>query len=149
MPGTLVAFAVLALAAVSLWWLQHPPRTEEDYRQRAAQTAESLGSYVATTRIWSREIRRGRATRAAAAIALEEAATGAASTASTFESWIPPRGLDRLRSKVAGAASTVTDALGRIHLAAERDEWQNVSAAEDDLRVVESQLARLADEARP
>lgn len=149
MRGAVIGFVVLGVAALSLWWLVHPPRTDEEYRKRAAQTAESLRSHVATARLWAREVDRRRVTRGAAAVALEESSTGANSSASTFESWVPPEDLNRLRAVVTDVASTTTSVLGELHVAAEQDEWKAVAAAQPRLRELEVRLIEVASEARP
>ncbi len=148
MRATLVAFTVLALAGVSVWWLQHPPRTADDYRTRSADTVESLRSYVATARLWSGEVTDGNVTRAAASVAFEESSTGAESTAASFEAWVPPQQLNRVRTRVSDAAADTTNALGEVHVAAEQDDWRLVARAEQPLRELESRLTRIASEVR-
>jgi len=128
-----VVAALVALAALSLWWLQHPPRTSAAYRHEAVKTLESLRSHVGTTRLWARELAEGDATRAAAAIAFEEASRGAQTTASTFDATVPPRGEAEIRSTVGAVAAETSDSLGRLHIAARRDEWEAVPLARDDL----------------
>ncbi len=149
MRAALIAFCLLGVAGISLWWVQAPPRGDEGYRKRSAQTAESLRSHVATARLWVREVADERVTRGAAAIALEESSSGADSTASSFESWVPPSHLDQLRTRVADAASATTDLLGEVHVSAEQDEWQRVADSEAKLRELEVRLTKVAAEARP
>ncbi len=139
---------MLLLAGLSLWWVQHPPRTDKGYRDRAVETVESLRSDVETARLWTEQIAKGRVTRGAASIAFEEASSGAQSTASQFEAWIPPAGMGDLRTSVSDAASSVTDTLGRLHVAAERDEWRVVPSMRRDLAALASTLTRLASETR-
>jgi hypothetical protein len=149
MRQTLITLCLLALTGVSLWWLAHPPRTVQDYRERSAEIAESLRSNVATARLWTREVGGDRALRPTAAVALEEASAGAQSTSSTFDSWVPPRGLDALRRTVADVAGAASDALGSVRTDAERGDWNAVAAAQASLRRLERRLARVASEARP
>lgn len=137
---------MLAVAGASLWWVQHPPRSQDGYRERAAQTVESLRAYVETARLWSDQIARERAFRRTASVAFEEAAFAAQSTASRFQAWIPPRGTGGMRASVAQAASDVTAALGRLHVAAQRGHWRVVAAMRRELERLVGELIALRSE---
>lgn len=137
---------MLAIAGASVWWVQHPPRSQAGYRERAVQTVESLRAHVETARLWSDQIARERAFRTAASVAFEEAFSAAQSTASGFQAWIPPRGMGGVRVPVAQAASDVSSALGRLHVAAERGHWRVVAAMRRDLARLVTALTALRSE---
>jgi hypothetical protein len=143
---TLVLAAVVTVAAV--WYVVAPPRSQSAYRERAAQTAESLRSHVQTARLWADAERRGRATREAATIGFDEAETDAQATASTFSAYDPPPGTKDLRTRVTRAATDVKDALATLRIAAHRDAWSRVPAAARPLEELATRLDGLAREAR-
>ncbi len=123
--GRLIAIVVLALVVLaSLWYVQAPPRTEGDYRERAALTAETLRSQLETTELWVRELERDRVTQQAAAVGVREAEADAVAAASEFGAW-DPRGDTRfVRSRLMSLVSEATEALSEIRVAAEDGRWE-------------------------
>jgi hypothetical protein len=79
--------AVMLTLAASLWYMEAPPRTVGDYRERAAMTVERLRSQVQTATLWVGEVEEGNATREAATVAFREAEKDAAAAASEFAGW--------------------------------------------------------------
>ena len=145
--GLVVALGVVVVAA--LWYLQAPPRSVEAYRERAADTAETLRSQVQTARLWSREVQGGRATRQAAAVAFREAEEDAEATASEFARYVPPQETEELRTALTSLAHEVTDALAELRFVAERGEWEQLEQQSVPLEPLAQRLERLAARASP
>ena len=127
--GRAIAAVTVPVAVIaSLWYVQAPPRTRGDYRERAAITAASLRSQVKTAGLWVDEIERERVTHQAAQVALREAEDDAVATASEFDAWNPPANERRIRSDITALASETTDALTQLRIAAEDGRWHALSS---------------------
>ena len=124
-PAGRAVAAVAAIVAVfaSLWYVQAPPRTQGDYRERAAITAQSLRSQVQTAELWVRELEQERVTLQAATVALREAEGDAVAAASELAVWDPRGDTRPLRSELTMLANAVTDALAELRIAAEGGRW--------------------------
>jgi hypothetical protein len=138
MPG------VVVVVAVCVWYVQAPPRTVGDYRERTSMTVESLRSQVQTARLWVREVQAGRVTRRAAVVAFREAEGDAVSAVSRFAPWDPPGDTRDLRPDVARLAGEVTEALAELRLAAEDERWNALPGLATPLPGLAERLDRLA-----
>lgn len=145
--GVVVALAVVVVAA--LWYLQAPPRGVEAYRERAADTVQTLRSQVQTARLWSGEVQAGRVTRPAATVAFREAEEDAEAVASQFAGYVPPPEAEPLRESVTSLSNEVTAALAALRFVAERGEWERLGQQTAPLDDIVRRLERLAATASP
>lgn len=148
-PSSLaVALLAVLVVATSLWFVTRPPRGAEDYRERAAETAESLRSHVQSTRLWVGTLARDRALRPSAEVAFREAEDDATANASAFAGYaVPPGGLGA-RSELMALASDVTDALAAVRIAAQADRWSRLPSTAEPLATLSRRLKDFADKAR-
>lgn len=137
------------MLAASVWYVQAPPRTEGDYRERAALAAETLRSQVQTGRLWVRELEEGRVTRQAAAVAFREAEGDAESAASEFAAFDPRGDTRETRSRVMELAARVTDALGQLRIASQDGRWDALPSLAAPLPGLARRLEATARRAEP
>jgi hypothetical protein len=133
---TLPAVAIVVVAA--LWYVQAPPRTVGDYRERAGMTIETLRSQVESARLWTGAVKDDRVTPQAATVAFREAEEDATAVASEFAAWDPPGDTRDLRASITRLASDVIDVLAKLRIAAEDERW-------NALLRLSAPLPRLAD----
>ena len=139
----MVVIALLALT--SLWYVQTPPRTAGDYRERAGMTAELLRSQAESARLWVSAVEADRTPRQTATVGLREAEEDAVEVAAEFAGWDPPtRALRELRSELTAAADETTSALGAIRIATEDERWDELGALAQPLTRLAERLERLA-----
>lgn len=149
MRGKTALFVAVGLLILgSLWYVHAPPRSADDYRERAVKTTETLRSQVQTTRIWLRTIADDRSTRSAASVGFREAEDDASRAASTFENHNPPHGTDSLRRQVSALAGDVTDALAQVRIAAHRGQWRELPDRGAALAELSKRLDELKRRAR-
>jgi hypothetical protein len=143
----LLMAAVAVAIAGCLWYIEAPPRTPHSYDEEAVRTAERLRSQVETDSLWIRALADGDALRPTAAVAFREADEDAAAAVDEFTAIVPPAGTDELRADVGAVGADVTDALSRVRVAAERDEWDRLGEEAEDLDALGARLERLIQRA--
>ncbi len=148
-PAAWVIGAAAVAVLASLWYVEAPPRTVGDYRERTAMTAEALRSQVETARLWVRELEDGNATREAATVAFREAERDATAAAAEFAAWDPRGGTRGIRSDLTTVASDVTDALAELRIAAEDGRWDKVAALAEPLPGLAERLETVARRSDP
>ncbi len=144
-----VGVAVGGLVLASMWYVQAPPRTVGDYRERAAMTVETLRSQVESARLWVRTLEQERTTRQAAAVALREADEDASAAASEFAGWDPRGDTRALRSEITALAADVTKALAALRISAEDGQWAALPQLAAPLPRLSDSLERLARRTDP
>jgi hypothetical protein len=145
----LSTFAAILAIGAALAYVTAPPKGLDGYRERAAATAESLRSQVETARIWADARIAGRATSAAALVGFEEADNAAIATAAKLEAYEPPDGGLPLRRRFVHLASSVTDALARLRIAAQMERWDELRALSEPLPRLSRELGRFEERAEP
>lgn len=145
----LLAVVGVALAALSLWYLVAPPRGEAAYRDRAADSAETLRAQVQTARLWAAAVADGDTTGPAAAVGIEDGERRARAAAAKFEGYDPPQGADGVRERFSALAADATEQLSRMRIAARRGDWAAVARAEPRLERLADELERLRNDVRP
>lgn len=141
--------AVLVLGG-SIWWGIHPPRTEHSYRQESAHSLQLLRSHVETARLWLDSVDAGKATSAAAEVALTETETDAERRAGSYSSYQPPdEAASKIRTRVTSLAARVVATLGEIRVDAQAGRWDEAVAAESDLERLSDQLRDLQRQVAP
>lgn len=139
-----IAWLALVVVAGSLWWGVHPPRSPEAYRQRTAMTVQMLHSQVASTRLWLQSVADDEVLRTTAAVAVDEAETGASGQSATFASWQPPDQASlRLRLRVSAVAERVVSALGDVRIAVREGRWPEAVDMDRSLARLQKRLERL------
>lgn len=141
--------AGIALVAAALAYVSAPPRGLDGYRERAAATAETLGSQVETALLWSATYGEGKATEAATLVGLEEAEEDADTAAAQFEAYEPPSGGLPYRSDLAALSGAVTDALAQLRIAAQQERWSELPRLSAPLPGLSSRLGRYEERAEP
>ena len=139
----------MAAVFASLWYVQAPPRTQGDYLERAAITAESLCSQVQTAELWVRELEQERVPHQAETVALREAEGDAVAAASEFAAWDPRRDTRPLRSELTMRANDVTDAIAALRIAAEGGRWDMLPSLNRPLPRLAERLDTVARRANP
>lgn len=139
--------AAVAVGAASVWYLQAPPRTADDYRHRAQVTVEALRSQIQTARVWVDAVEDDRATHQAAVVAFREVEEDARKSATKFAAYEPPAGTTALRTEVVDLAAAVVDALARLRISASRGEWGRLADPTAPLPRLSERLDRLAKRA--
>lgn len=125
--AALVALLLVAAAFASLWYVQRPPRGEESYRNRTAQTAGTLRSQVVTAQLWAEQVHDDRAMTQAADVGIREAEAAAQSATSTQATWDLPDGVPRgVRTEAVALGDEVTTLVGDMRLAAHAEDWAEV-----------------------
>jgi hypothetical protein len=140
-----VAAGVFVLG--SFWYVQAPPRTVGDYRERAALTVETLRSQVESARLWVQALEEERTLRPTALVGLREADEDASTAAAEFAGWDPRGDTRRLRSQIATLAAEVTDALGALRVEAEDGQWDALPELAAPLPRLSDRLQALAEQA--
>ncbi len=144
-----IRFLLPVLVAAAVWYVHAPPRSADAYRERAAQTAETLRSQVQTARIWVRSTEDGEVTHEAATVGLRETEADANKAGSKFEGYDPPAGLVDLRARVSSLATDVTDALSTLRIATAHEEWSELPRLAEPLEDLAERLAELEKAAKP
>jgi hypothetical protein len=115
--------AVLLLAAVSCTQIVGPARTDRDFELKAATTADSVASSVATARMLMRFGRDDDAFAPYLSSMASEAEDGATAASGTFSGIQPPgRRSDRLRQRLLELLDPATEHLATVRIRARRTE---------------------------
>jgi hypothetical protein len=115
-----------------------PSTTRSDYRDKAAQTAQSMRSLLATASLAIEGARAGRQTSPFTNVILTEAETDARAVQASFATRQPPvTGQDDLRADLDRLLTQATAALGDARIAARRSDtgaMEDTAQTIDDLR---------------
>lgn len=139
----------IATVGLALWYVTAPPKGEDGYLERVAQTSETVRSQLQTARIWAETHADGKATDAAALVGLEEAERDAHSAVGEFEAYEPPSAMLELRSGLLRVASGATERLGAMRIAGQLEDWSRVAKLAAALPSLAEELDRLEERARP
>ena len=135
-----IAIAAGVLVAAAVWYVVAPPRDAPAYRDRAAESTQTLLSQVRTARLWARALEEGRTLGPTAAVGIDDSEKQAETATSKFTAYEPPRGTDDVRTRFTTLASAVTDELGALRIAAQRREWEEVERAQPRLERLAAEL---------
>lgn len=146
-PTTRRATAVLAAALLLLAaGCAGSSRSDEDYRLKAANTAEAAASAVSTARLAAQTAGRGNAGSSYLSVLLGEAEKDLAGAEQAFTSRQPPsKAADEVREEVAEALSEAGDALAAARIAARRGEAAELGRHTADLTKAKDHLERLRE----
>lgn len=143
MRSFLVAAGAIALTGASLWYVVAPPRSEQAYRDRAADATATVHSQVVTAELWAREAAGGDAFTTSAVVGIEDAERRASNAAAAFAHHDPPDGLDATRADVTHLLTEATDLLASVRIAAHRGRWGDVASARAELDRIARDLEAL------
>ncbi len=124
-------------------------RTDEDYRRKAANTAETAASAVSTARLAVEAAGRGRLTGPYVSVLLGEAEGDllAAAAQGTFESRQPPgEAADAVRERLGVLLDDAADALAEVRIGARRGEVRELGEHAGDLRKAAERLEGFEEE---
>lgn len=130
-------------------YITAPPRGLDGYRERAAHTAEALGSQVQTALLWAEAHDDGKAFSTSTLVSFEEAEEDAVAAAKSFEGFTPPRGGERWRTRFVALAVEVNDALAQLRIAGAQGRWDEVPALSAPLPRLASELTRFEERVEP
>lgn len=141
---------LVALAFASLWYTQRPPRSDQEYRNRTAQTAGTLRSQVVTAQLWAEQVHADRAMTQAADVGIREAEAAAQAATSTQAAWDLPDGVRReVRTTALTLGDEVTTLVGDMRLAAHDERWDDVHRLSRDARPLARRLTEFEQAVDP
>ena len=139
--GVLAAVLLCCTACVA------PARSFDAYESKAAATAESAGSAVATALLTVDIAGQGGLFAPNVSVLVQEAEQDAASAQSTFSSIQPPDpSSDALRAELERLLAPAVDGLAQVRIAARRGDLARMQEAAQPLRDVAADLQRFAEE---
>jgi hypothetical protein len=144
-----LAFAAILAIAGALAYITAPPKGLDGYRERAAATAETLGSQVETALIWAEARDAGKSTSAAALVGFEETEEDANAAASSFAGYELPDGGAGLRSRLVALAEEVGAALAELRIAAQQERWEEIAALSAPLPGLSEELSQFEERVEP
>ncbi|QTA36707.1 hypothetical protein JHY03_69220 (plasmid) [Streptomyces sp. CA-256286] len=122
-------------------------RTDEDYRRKAAHTAETAASVVSTARLAVEAAGRGRVTGPYVSVLLGEAESDLIAAQGTFESRQPPGAeADIVRERLGTLLDDAADTLAEARIEARRGEVSSLAKHTGDLRKAADRLESLETE---
>ncbi|MEU9438847.1 hypothetical protein [Streptomyces sp. NPDC048252] len=135
------------LAVVLMAGCAGSSRTDEDYRSKAANTAEAAASAVNTALIGVRAAGRDKVTGPYISTLLSEAESDLLAAQDTFESRQPPsERADAVRERLGRVLDEAADALADLRIAARRGQVRDLPATAEALPGVAERLDRLEKE---
>ncbi|MFC8269488.1 hypothetical protein ACFUIZ_27785 [Streptomyces cinereoruber] len=144
-PTAAGVMALVAVAAVA--GCAGPSRTDEDYRRKAANTAEAAASAVSTARLAVEAAGRSRLTGPYVSVLLGEAETDLLAAQGTFESRQPPgETADTVRERLGPLLDEAADALAEVRIRARRGEVRELAEHTEDLREAAERLEGFEEE---
>ncbi|MGW7265149.1 hypothetical protein [Streptomyces sp. NPDC054842] len=146
---TAAAASVLAVV-VLLGGCAGSSRSDEDYRSKAANTAEAAASAVNTALIGVRAAGRGDVSGPYVSTLLGEAESDLLAAQDTFESRQPPsEQADAVRERLGEVLQDADDALAGLRIAARRGEVRDLPEKARELPALADRLDRLERELTP
>ncbi|MFE0774272.1 hypothetical protein [Streptomyces sp. NPDC058861] len=122
-------------------------RTDEDYRRKAANTAETAASAVSTARLAVEAAGRGRLTGPYVSVLLGEAEGDLLAAQGTFESRQPPgEAADAVRERLGVLLDDAADVLAEVRIGARRGEVRELGEHAGDLREAADRLEGFEEE---
>ncbi|MEU5279370.1 hypothetical protein AB0G87_23510 [Streptomyces asoensis] len=122
-------------------------RTDEDYRRKAANTAEAAASAVNTALIGVHAAGQDRTTGPYISVLLGEAESDLLAAQATFESRQPPsERADAVRERLGRVLDDAADALADLRIAARRGQVGDLPVTAEELPAVAGRLDRLERE---
>lgn len=122
-------------------------RTDEDYRRKAANTAEAAVSAVNTALLGVRAAGEGKVTGPYVSTLLGEAEKDLSAAEDAFNTRQPPgERADRVRDRLGSVLSDAADALADVRIAARRGHIRELPEAGKGLVPVAERLKRLEEE---
>lgn len=138
--GALVVLGLVAGCAGS-------SRTDEDYRRKAANTAEAAASAVNTALLGVRAAGKDRVTGPYISVLLGEAESDLLAVQSTFETRQPPSAkADAVRDRLGRVLTDAADALADVRIAARRGAVRSLPETAEALPAVAKRLEGLERE---
>jgi hypothetical protein len=138
--GVLAAVLLCCTACVA------PARSFDAYESKAAATAESAGSAVATAILTVDIAGRDGLFAPNVSVLVQEAEQDAASAQATFSSIQPPDpSSDALRAELEELLAPAVDGLAQVRIAARRGDLARMQEVADPLRDVAAELRRFAE----
>ena len=121
-------------------------RSDEDFRRKAANTAESMAAVVETARVTAAAAGSDRLLAPYAGIALRDAEDDADGIVTTFDSVQPPSAAaDELRAKLDDVLEQAVSAIADLRIAARRGQLNRLPSLARPLADVSAQLQRYAE----
>jgi hypothetical protein len=134
-------------AALALAGCVSPSRTDDDYRHKAANTAEAVASAVGTARLAAVALRDGRVFGPYATRLIAEAEEDALAAQQAFDSVQPPSAAaDTVHDTVDEAVRRALDLLRTARVAVRRGDFATVVAQAAGLEDAADELDRVAEE---
>lgn len=120
---TAALLAVAALAACA-----GPSRSDDDFKHKAANTAEAMRGLIATANIVSDAAARGDVPGPYASVTLADADDDASAVVESFDSRQPPSGAaDKLRDRLDPLLTNVVSVLDDLRIAARRGDLEELA----------------------
>jgi hypothetical protein len=133
-----VVFAVAACAG--------PSRTDDDFRHKAANTAETIQGVIGTVQVAVDAAARNRVPGPYLSVTLAEADDDASATADTFDSVQPPSNTaDKLRSRLDSLLQQTTSTLDDLRIAARRGDIGSLAGLAKPLDALDTKLQPIVD----
>jgi hypothetical protein len=131
--------ALIAIALVA--GCAGPSRTDDDYRHKVANTAESFQGYIGTVQVAVDAASRGKVPGPYLSVTLAEADDDASSTADNFDAIQPPSDeADKLRDRIDTIMQEVVSALDDLRIAVRRGEIDQLPALAAPLADLDAKL---------
>ncbi len=144
-PTAAGALALVVVTAVA--GCAGSSRSDEDYRHKAANTAEAAASAVSTARLAVEAAGKGRLTGPYVSVLLGEAETDLLAAQGTFESRQPPgETADAVRERLGTLLDDAADALAEVRIGARRGEVREPAEHTGDLREAAGRLEDFEEE---
>ena len=142
------ALAVLLAAALAVAACVGPSRTDEDFRHKAANTAESVQGVIGTVKIAVGAAAHGHVPAPYLSVVIAAADDDASSIADTFDSVQPPGDTaDELRSRLDDVLQQVVSTLDDLRVAVRRGQLRRLPELAQPLQQLNRRLQRIVDSA--
>ena len=143
------AAAVTALLVLATSGCVGPSRTDHDFELKAANTAETVASALATARLAADGAGDGKLTANYVSVVLDEAESDASAAQSTFASYQPPSdAADNLRNNVDDLASNAVDGITAMRITARRGQLDQLPKLAAQLDPVATALEQVQERYR-
>lgn len=141
---TAVAAVVVGLSAVTA--CAGPSRTEDDYRHKVANTAETMSGIVGTVQVALKASSRDRVPAPYLSVTLAEADDDASAVVDTFDSVQPPDSAsDELRSKLDDVLQQTVSTLDDLRIAVRRGHLDELPKLAQPLTGLSDKLEKLQE----
>lgn len=140
--SALAALAVLSVCSSC----SSSSRTDDDYRRKVANTAETLNGVLGTVEVAVRAVARDRVPAPYISVTFAEADDDAASTQGNFDAIQPPSAAaDALRSKLDDTMQKTVTMLDDLRIAARRNRSAEIPGLAKPLHDLQLSLSKLED----